>query len=220
MENKNISAEISWLDRDIGRFKKERKLIPPIQKRIYEKIRDHWTNGRTAIDLGCSIGYGSNILSHDARHVWGVDINEEAIEFAKYTFARPNLSFDVMDIESPPNRPLSNFNIVICMEVLEHLVDPQAGINTIKSFFSDKLNTVGFITAPNVANQRIARADAKNHLHLNHWKPGEFYSMLIEHFRAVTMFSGDKVNQWVQEETVDGDDTSSSIIVAKVEGTK
>lgn len=220
MERDNVSASISWLDKDINRFKKMGKLIPPLQIRNYHKIKDHWTNGRTVVDVGCSIGYGSNILSHQARHVWGVDVNEEAIKFANHVFARPNLSFDIMDIEDPPNRPISKFEVIVVSEVIEHLANVKKGLETIKNFFDPRLNSIGFITVPNTANSRIRRADAKNKLHLNRWTPGEFYELMTQHFNSVTMFSGDRVDKWTMEETVDGNEISSRIIIAKVEGAK
>lgn len=220
MENK--SAEVSWLDRDIQRFKKTGNLIPPEQLHIYSKIRDHWVSGRTVIDVGSSIGFGSNILSHEARHVWGVDIAPEAVKFAESTFARPNLSFEVLDIENPPSRPISKFEVVVCIEVIEHLANPEAGLATIKSFFSSKLNTIGFITVPNINHPRVGPADAKNPLHLNHWTPGEFYELMTKHFNHVTLFSGSRktLKNWTADETVDGSDTNSRIIIAKLEGAK
>jgi SAM-dependent methyltransferase len=217
---KNISNEISWLDRDIKRYKEIGMLIPNIQRSIYEKISKHWCTGKTVVDVGCSIGLGSNILSHNARHVWGIDINEESIGFAEHIFSRPNLEFAVMDIEKVPERPLSNFEIVVCMEVLEHLPDFYDGLSNLKGFFSNQLNTIGFLTIPNLQKKRVAEKDAINELHVNHWQPGEMYGILIEHFNFVTMFSNRKIERWGQDETFSSDDAKSEIVVYKVEGLK
>jgi len=214
MENK--SAEHSWLDRDIKRFKDIGWVIPKNQYKLYHRIMEKWVSGRTVVDIGSSIGVGTNILSHQARAVWGIDINEEAIRYAQQVFARPNLDFAVLDIENPPNRPLSTFEVVVCMEVIEHLPNYVAGLNTIKSFF-DGDKTIGFITAPNIGNARVKEDDANNSLHLNHWTAGEFYGLLIKHFRSVTLFGSERIRTWEHSETTDGD-SQDRIVVAKVQG--
>jgi 2-polyprenyl-3-methyl-5-hydroxy-6-metoxy-1,4-benzoquinol methylase len=201
------------------RYKERGVLIPEPQQKLYEKIRDFWIGGRTVIDVGCSLGIGSNIMSHSARAVWGVDVNAEAIDFASKTFRRPNLDFAVLDLENPPTRELAKFEVVVMSEVIEHLVDPEAGLNTIKRFFSQKGGTIGFITAPNYANEVSRENEAKHGFHLSHFTAGEFYELLTRHFQSVTMYSVDKLNQWNQEETVDGD-SKDYLIVAKVEGLK
>lgn len=215
MDNK--SQEVSWLDRGIKRFHDLGIVIPDGQRKLYEKIRDHWAQGRLVMDVGCSIGVGSNILSHSARHVWGVDMNEEAVKFADQVFARPNLSFDIYDIEKSSTRELAKFEIVVVSEVIEHLTDPTIGLSVIKKFF--KPDTIGFITAPNINNEDVKKRDSDNELHLQHWTAGEFYSLMIQNFASVTLYSVEKLNQWNQEETIDGDSTDG-LIIAKVEGAK
>jgi len=218
MEVRDSNLNFSWLDNDIARFKNKGTLIPKGQVEFYRKIGEHWASGRTVIDLGCSIGYGANLLSHEARHVWGVDFNQEAINFAKHVFERPNLTFEVLDLEKPPERPLSPFEVVVMVEVIEHLTNYEAGLASFKRFFSDKLNTIGFITVPNLGNSRVNKADKINKLHVNHWTPGEFYELLIKHFKYVTLFSSSKLENWTQAETIDDGDSRSLVIIAKVEG--
>ncbi len=218
MDTKNVSNEVSWLDRDIWRWKNIGQFIPNNQIALYKSIRDHWCSGRLVIDVGCSAGYGTNILSHTARHVWGVDINEEAIAFAKHMYERPNMTFDIMDLENPPERPLAPFEVVVMSEVLEHLPSYELGLNTVKRFFNDKLDTVGFITVPNLGNPKVSAADSKNELHVNHWTPGEFYELMTKHFKHVTLYANDRIKNWSQDETTDGEEKGARIIVAKVEG--
>lgn len=214
--NPNRDQNLSWVDRDIARFKDTGLLIPKSQWKIYQKIKDHWVSGRTVVDVGCSIGVGSNVLSHKARHVWGIDINEEAIKFAKSAFYRPNLSFDVIDIENPTTRPYSPFEVVVMVEVLEHLDSPEEGLGFIKRFFNPKLDTVGFISAPNVGNSHVKVADDKNELHMHRWTAGEFYNLLTSHFKHVVLFSQERLKNWDMSETVDGI-TGDRVIIAKVE---
>lgn len=216
---KNKSKDISWVDRIFKRYKDIGTLIPHRQRKLYEAIQKYWVSGRTVVDIGSSCGVGSNILADGARHVWGVDINEEAVRYATRAYKRSNLDFAVLDIENPPTRSLSTFEIVTAIEILEHLENVNTGLDTIKRFFNPKLNTVGFITCPNFANEKVKENEKKHGLHLNHWTAGDFYKLMIENFEVVTLFSVDKIKQWNNEETVDGD-TKDYLIVAKVEKAK
>lgn len=211
----NMSEQISWLDRVIKRFKEKGTLIPERQLKLYQKIRDEFVGGRTVIDIGCSTGVGSNILSHEARFTWGVDVNKEAIEFATLAFKRPNLDFAVFDIENPPTRPLSQFEIVVASEIMEHLADPERGIQTIKTMMGR--GAVGFITCPNGNNPEVVENENKHGYHLQHWTAGQFYELMTKHFNAVTLYSVDKLDTWGQGDTIDGDATDY-LICAKVEG--
>lgn len=211
---KNISADMSWLDRDIKRWKEIGTLVPTMQLQFYKALRDI-SCGLTVIDIGCSIGVGSNVISHQARHVWGVDINTESIKFANDTFARPNLSFEVYDVENPGPREHAKFDLVVMSEVIEHVEDPDKALQTMKTFFHDK--SVGYITTPNKNNPNLSQEDLPhNELHLKEWRAGEFYEYLTKHFQHVTLFSIPKLKQWNPEETIDGD-SEETPIVAKVE---
>jgi len=217
MENieirKNISTEVSWLDRDIKRFHDLGTMLPLNQIKIYEKIRDI-SEGLTVVDVGCSVGVGANIISHRARHVWGIDINKENLKFANHVFARPNLSFEYFDLENPPSRELAKFNIVLMSEVIEHLDNPENGLHAIKRFFNDK--TVGYINTPNRNNPNLDGDVPKNPLHIKEWRAGEFYELLIKHFRSVVLYSVPKLNVWNHDETIDGNATDTPMI-AKVQ---
>jgi 2-polyprenyl-3-methyl-5-hydroxy-6-metoxy-1,4-benzoquinol methylase len=184
---------------------------------MYEKIRDFWVGGRLVMDVGSSLGVGANILSHEARAVWGVDVNPEAVGFARYTFERPNLSFDVIDVENPPTREIAPFEIITMIEVLEHLEDPDKGIAFIKRFFSPRHKTIAFITVPNSKNESVKVRDDANELHLTHWDAGSFYAYLVKHFQYVTLYAGERLTNFGLEDTIDGSSTCE-IVLAKVEG--
>ena len=214
-----MNNNISWLDKDIKRFKEVGTLIPALQRRIYEKISTEWCSGRTVCDIGCSIGVGSNILSYNSRWVWGLDINEEAVKFAQLAFGRPNLEFAILDVENPPTRQLATFEVIVASEIVEHLEKPDMLLNLVKRFMNPKGGSMAFITVPNIANEEIKKRDAENKLHLNRWTAGEFYALMIRHFSAVVMYSAEKLDKWDNEEMVDGD-TKEPLIICKVEGIK
>lgn len=215
----NKSTQVDWISRELRRFKDIGRLIPEGQEKLYRAIEKGFCSGRTVVDIGSSCGVGTNILSYSARFVWGLDINKEAVDFARQMHKRPNIDFEVYDIENPPTREVAKFEIVVMSEVIEHLIDPENGLNGIKRFFSTKGDTIGFITVPNINNEEVKKRDAANELHNHHWTAGEFYELMTKHFNAVTMFSVDKLYNWSHDETVDGN-TTDGLIVAKVEQPK
>lgn len=212
----NISAQVDWVGRELKRFQDIGRLIPEGQDKLYRAIERGFCAGRTVVDVGSSCGVGTNILSYSSRFAWGLDVNEDAVEFAKQMHKRPNVDFEVYDIENPPSREVSKFELVVMSEVLEHLADPEIGLTNLKRFFSPASNTIGFITAPNISNEEVKVRDAANPLHLSHWTAGQFYELMTKHFGVVTLYSVDKLYDWSQEETIDGNSTDG-LIVAKVE---
>ncbi len=213
MQNK--SNEISWLDREIKRFHELGTLVPARQIKLYEKIRDEFAGGRTVVDIGCSVGIGSNILSHEARFVWGIDINKEAIEFATLAFKRPNLDFAVVDIENPPTREFAKFELVVMSECIEHLADVETGLGMVKRLMGK--DAITFITCPNGNNPEVIAHENEHGFHIQHWKAGEAYSLLIKHFKSVVMYSVDRLETWDESETVDGN-TNDYLLLFKCEG--
>lgn len=217
MSEKNVSAEVSWVDRVFKRYKETQRLIPERQEKLYRKIAMEFAGGKTILDVGCSLGVGSNILAYEARFVWGIDINKEAIDFAQKAFKRPNLDFEVIDIENPPTKELAQFEIVVMSEILEHVEQPEVALQNLKRFMQP--SAMAFITCPNEANEEVRINAAKHGFHISHWNAGQFYELLTKHFNSVVMFSVDKLDVWDQPETVDGTSTDY-LIVGKCEGPK
>jgi SAM-dependent methyltransferase len=86
---------------------------------------ERWCRARDVLDLGCGVGYGSFHLSRIARSVFGGDLSDEAVEYARSHYGAPNLEFAVLDAT---NLPLDNgsFDVVCCFETIEHVDDPEA----------------------------------------------------------------------------------------------
>ena len=86
----------------------------------YEFAAKYLRNGLKVLDLGCGTGYGTSIFASDNCHVVGIDINKQAVDFAKKNYWNKNISYLVRDIT---NLKLSNkeFDITTAFEVVEHL---------------------------------------------------------------------------------------------------
>lgn len=83
------------------------------------------------LDVGCASGWFiSEIAHHYPRHnFFGIDIYERAIDYAKKRY--PNISFSCADAHKLPFSQ-DSFDLVICANVLEHVVNPKQILTEIK----------------------------------------------------------------------------------------
>jgi 2-polyprenyl-3-methyl-5-hydroxy-6-metoxy-1,4-benzoquinol methylase len=79
---------------------------------------------KVVLDCGCGSGVVASFVAERCARVYGADANAQAIAFASSQFRRPNLEFHcalVEEMDLPPD----HFDLIICMEVIEHLYEPQ-----------------------------------------------------------------------------------------------
>lgn len=76
------------------------------------------------LDVGCSAGFISNYLSDYFGKVFGIDIDEPAIDFARNHFKQDNLMFAKIDSQKIKFAE-NTFDAVICAHIYEHVPDAQ-----------------------------------------------------------------------------------------------
>ncbi|MGH9929889.1 MAG: class I SAM-dependent methyltransferase [Pyrinomonadaceae bacterium] len=82
--------------------------------------------GKDVLDLGCGCGYGSHLMATSgARSVVGVDLANDALEYAQKNYRVANLKFEQMDVTAL-KYPSERFSTVVCLEVFEHVRDYEA----------------------------------------------------------------------------------------------
>jgi 2-polyprenyl-3-methyl-5-hydroxy-6-metoxy-1,4-benzoquinol methylase len=85
-------------------------------------------NKKTVLDAGCGEGYGVNILGKTAQRAVGIDIREDLISYALRRYLLKNIEFLVMNCEIFGFQKEA-FDIVVCNEMIEHLVNYKAFIS-------------------------------------------------------------------------------------------
>lgn len=72
------------------------------------------------IDIGCGVGYGSEILSRYANQVTGIDKDQSAIDYAINRYQHKNISFHccLANLYDFTNH---TFDAVVAFEIIEHL---------------------------------------------------------------------------------------------------
>lgn len=83
------------------------------------------------LDAGCASGRQSFLIAEKGAEVTGIDISNNFVKQAKSyvkKYGANNISFMVADIESLPF-PTHYFDKILCAEILEHVLNPDAAMN-------------------------------------------------------------------------------------------
>jgi len=100
----------------------------------------------TILDIGCGTGHGSNLLARNFKRVYGVDISQEAIDYAKKNWQKGNIKFIVgSGTEIPFSK--NTFDIAVAFEVFEHIKNWKKFLSELKRVI--KRNGLIYISTPN-----------------------------------------------------------------------
>jgi len=123
-----------------GRSAMLHKLNPVRLKYIRDQVDQHWQgdecsrtplDGKTALDVGCGAGLLAEPLARLGAKVTGIDASPEVISVAREHSAAMGLEIDYRagDIQQLGGK----FDLITCMEVIEHVADPAAFIRALAS---------------------------------------------------------------------------------------
>lgn len=103
--------------------------------------------GGRALDLGCGIGFFSNIIAQKFSKVIAIDPDKKSIEKAKNIYGKKNIEFT-----QSPSENLSlqtdSIDFLLCSEVLEHVDDLEKTLQETKRVC--KNDSRFFITVPSI----------------------------------------------------------------------
>ncbi|MEP7197478.1 MAG: class I SAM-dependent methyltransferase [Saprospiraceae bacterium] len=132
---------------------------------------------RNVLDIGCGIGFFLNTMKENGFKTLGIEINENARNFAK-----SNFQLDVI----PPsflteNKIADKFDVATMWHVLEHIYEPKAYLNAVSNVLNDNAHLI--IAVPNYRSM-----DAQKYLsfwagydvprHLWHFDPKSINTLL------------------------------------------
>lgn len=172
---------------------------PPGPVAIHEKryrFAQPYCSGKRVLDAACGVGYGSALLAETARHVVGVDVDEEAIAYARKRYAEPNVEFVVTDL-TDPSLPAPAFDVVCSFETLEHLPDRRLFLAHLTRALDD--DGVLIVSTPRAD---VTTETPENEFHCVEYSRDDFEALLREAFDDVELFGQRRVqtrrHRWMQ----------------------
>lgn len=139
---------------------------------------------KVVLDIASGEGYGSHLLSYNAKAVYGVDISEEAVTHSKAKYKSANLTFLK---GSASGIPLDDAvaDVVVSFETIEHLAEHEKMMLEIKRVL--KPGGVLLISSPEKDNYRFREKD--NPFHIKELYLAEFTALLKDHFTNYKMLT-------------------------------
>ena len=126
-----------WWDPD-GSQAMLHKLNPVRLAYIRDQADQHWSldetsrrplEGRSALDVGCGAGLLAEPLARLGANVTAIDAAPELIEVARAHAERQGLDIDYRAVAVETVE--GEFDLVTCLEVIEHVADPQAFLHAL-----------------------------------------------------------------------------------------
>ena len=133
--------------------------------------------GKVVLDIASGSGYGTKLLASTASKVIGVDLDAEAIEYAKQNYAAENIQYLLGNATGIPLEDHS-VDVVISFETLEHVEGYEAFLKEIKRVLHPK--GVAVISTPN--KDEFAEG---NHFHVHEFTYPELSALLSKYFEHV-----------------------------------
>jgi ubiquinone/menaquinone biosynthesis C-methylase UbiE len=75
------------------------------------------------IDAASGSGYGSQLLSHKAQEVIGLDLNTDALDYARSNHQERNITYHQCDLDTTIPYGANSFDMAVCFETLEHVTN-------------------------------------------------------------------------------------------------
>lgn len=124
------SVASGWWDPE-GPFRPLHDLNPARLRFITERAV---VDGKAVLDVGCGGGILSESLAREGGSVTGIDVAPRVLSIAKLHLHESELSVDYREItvEDQAGETPEGFDVVTCMEMLEHVPEPASVIRSVQ----------------------------------------------------------------------------------------
>ena len=154
------------------------------KKKLYERYNfcNQYIRNKKVLDIPCGVGWGISLLKR-AAFIYGIDISNEAIDYAKKHYENKKRKFYVGVMESIPLKD-NSIDVAICLEGFEH-VSKEVGIRFIEeSKRVLKRDGLLIMTCP-VFNEY--GKPTGNPYHLSEYPESELIEIINKNFRILRL---------------------------------
>lgn len=175
-ENKNPAYRF-LVDRFLSRISEAKESLPDI---------------RRILDVGCAEGFVINYLKSKNPNTifYGIDVDVESIKDARKL--NPDSIFECKSVYDV-NMPDEKFDLVLSLEILEHLKDFSVALRVLHNlnseFFIFSVPREPFFRAINFLRGKYMGRLGNHPEHINTWGKREFKKVLSPYFKVVGDFS-------------------------------
>jgi len=135
---------------------------------------------KVVLDIASGSGYGTQMLAKEAKFVYGVDINETAINYAKKNYNAKNIEYKVGNGETIP-LPDKSVDVVITFETIEHIADYKKFMQEVSRVL--KTDGLAVVSTPN-----DIEFSEGNHFHLHEFEYEELKDLLQKYFKNLKSY--------------------------------
>lgn len=175
-----------WWDLE-GEFKPLHQINPLRLDYVLDKANGLF--GKTVLDVGCGGGILSESMARQGANVTGLDMGKEPLEVARLHALESQVQVNYIQstIEAHILNNEERYDVVTCMEMLEHVPDPQSVITACEAlvkpgghvFFSTlNRNMQSYLFAIIGAEHLLKVVPKGTHDHNKFIKPSELLAML------------------------------------------
>jgi len=136
--------------------------------------------GKVVLDIASGSGYGTKMLAETAKFVYGVDVNQRAINYSKKNYNGKNIEYLVGDGEKIPLED-GSVDVVVTFETIEHIKNYKQFAKEIKRVL--KPDGVAIFSTPN--DDEFAEG---NHFHHHEFKYDELKLLLKKYFKHIDSY--------------------------------
>ncbi len=140
----------------------------------YEFATRHIPEGARVLDIACGVGYGSWLLAERTAcaSVVGMDINPEAIAYARTHYAHAKAEFSEGDCTAT-GLAAQSFDVVVSFETIEHIPDAPAFLREARRVLKPGGRLIG--STPN--EERLPFSPEAFPFHVRHYLPSQLTTL-------------------------------------------
>jgi SAM-dependent methyltransferase len=141
-----------------------------------------YCTGKVVLDAACGSGYGSAELGRVATRVVGVDVDAQAVEYARSRYGGDNVEFEVMDVAGL-RFGSGSFDVVVSFETIEHVRDREAFLSEVTRVLRPSGTFV--VSTPSVEH---TTERPRNPFHHVEYARDDFVRLLSRQFESIDLF--------------------------------